>query len=608
MSPSSPRPEQKRPGKPRNEAVKTVFGSPEELAAHLDGRLVIAFGEPPGGAPPEVLHQADADADPVAAAADLDPKRMVKGLLFTFGPGWEATDLAVIQAAQRRILHSYYRYAFFPSMSPNTPDPYGVRPEQDQVPELVRMISTLRNIPYLLRYPVADKLNDLKLGLPALLLLPGPSLKEFGPRLPELARHCLVVCVSRSLAWCLEQGVEPDFVVQLDTYLVQQHIYADIPHLPRTTLVPISIAPVHRYAHKFRGCFFMDSFNTGVLPNPFRLRENHVSSLMACLGLAECLHAPEAFLVGADLSMPRSGEAYFCSDEGWEAAQSAEADGPLEVNGIRFELNDAAGNRVHTLLRYLATAEEAGFFARDILASTGTRFRNLAGRGILSSRWYATADPDEISASPLLDREAFLARLDKGLARGEDINLIKYKVELLKSLEVARETEVYLRHCLQTGQVEEAYRHPLARFMRRERDLFIGGDDAHRLPAALRLVRVWERELSRAKGYVQARMLLGRGKEVAVLCMPGEEDLAARRLGKLFPEGGLVFLNLTHHAEPGRAEPGKAVALNRFEAWLEARDLVLVSEAVRREYGYFFQVRGGDKIIVLDRLLDDPDL
>ncbi len=46
----------------------------------------------------------------------------------------------------------------------------------------------------------------------------------------------------------------------------------------------------------------MDSFNMNLLPNPARLRESYVSTLTACLGLAEALWAPEAYVAGVDLS------------------------------------------------------------------------------------------------------------------------------------------------------------------------------------------------------------------------------------------------------------------------------------------------------------------
>ena len=598
-----------------NLTLATLFGAPEEMAAEVGGRMVVSFGEPPSGLPPERLLRADQGGNPVEAVAGLDPGRLVNGLAFAFGPGWRATDLETIREAQRRLLYSFYNYVYCPAISPINPDPYGVRGEQDQLPELVRMISVLENTPYLLRYPVVDKLAALKLGLPVLVLLPGPSLPELAPHLPELARRCLVVCVSRAVAWCLEQGVEPDFVVQLDTFLVQQHIYAHIPPLPRTTLVPISIAPIRRYGHKFRGCFFMDSFNQGVLPNPHRLRESHLSSLLACLGLAECLHAPRAFLVGADLSMPAEAETYFHSGGGWTGADAAGEDGPLVVDSDRFIMTDAAGNRVHTLLRYLATAQEAADFARDIEASAGTRFFNLSGRGILPARWYPAATTDEVMALPELDREGFLSRVDKGLGQSEPVNLIKYKVELLKTLDIAREAETFLFHCLRTGQVEEAFRHPLARFMLRERDYFLyrkkeRDEDKDRgvlLDAALRLVRVWARQLTRAKGFVQARMLLGRGRDLNVLCLPGEEELIARRLDRLMPGGALAFVHLGHHVESGPAGQAREVSFFNFRGWLEQRDLVLVSQAMRREFDYFFDVRPEDKLLVLERILDDPE-
>lgn len=61
-----------------------------------------------------------------------------------------------------------------------------------------------------------DILQGLFSGIPAIVLAAGPSLDDVLPRLAEISRRALVVCVDTALRSVLRVGFEPDFLVVAD--------------------------------------------------------------------------------------------------------------------------------------------------------------------------------------------------------------------------------------------------------------------------------------------------------------------------------------------------------------------------------------------------------
>ena len=566
--------------------VRTVIGPLEDH----DRELVVAFGEPPD-VDPELLFLVPEDPATMETALDgLELTRMARGLVFHCGPGWEKRDPDGLFKAQRRLLTDYFRNVHTPNTSPLAPDPLMMRRVKEDVPELVRMTSTLENIPYLLRYPLTDKLDAQRVGLPLLVLMPGPSLKRIREHLPALAERCLVACVSRSLDFCLKAGVEPDVLVQLDTYLVQRHFFDHAPKLPRTLLVALSITPMRTFAHLFRGVLFMDSFNPEIIPNLYRLRESNVSSLTACMGLAECLHSPRVYLAGSDLcdTDTQSGHS------GGKAKAAPMVLGPNEIH-----MADAQGNPVVTRMRFLATADEADTFAKEIAGTTGTKFFNLYGTGILSREWFPPADPAEvIQQTPVLDRAAWMDQVDRALAEPENVNLLKLRVEYLKLTEVAREADQYLGWCVNEGKIEDGFRHPLARYAKHERDFRISDDPADQLAFGLNMVRRWKRALADARLVVQAHQLHSKGRKPDLLCEEQELESAPQRLAGLFPGGGFqpFWITLTKGLKTDWTE---TIPLPGLYQWLLNRELVLVTPLVMERYAYLFEAYAGGNVLCL---------
>ncbi|THB65112.1 MAG: DUF115 domain-containing protein [Desulfovibrio sp.] len=585
-------PQANPPTKPR---VLTCSGLPE----NLNGELVIRLGQvttslPRPQGPSLDLPTPSRSDEPLIQR--IDPKVMAHGVCFQLDKSDPSLDPEQVFALQKQLLHRYYKHAYFPSYSPATSDPHGMR--QTTSPELVREVNKMKNIPFILRYPLAEKLSRLQARVPALLLLPGPSLGEVLPHLPELAKRYAVIAVSRTLKACLENGVEPDVVVQLDTFLQQQRFYSDTPRLEQTILVPLSVAAIHTYAAKFRGVLFMDSFNQHFLPNPWRLRENYVSTLMACMGMAECFHAPKALVAGVDLAMT-GGKAYQNSQgEG----HSQDAPRFLQADNGVLHMADRLGNHTTTQLRYLATAVEAENYARDIGAATNTRFHTLSNSGILDPVLFPHMDMAQALDSPLLDREALLQAMDQAMAEPEDVRLYKLKVECTKSVAALALNDVFLRSCQANKSREGLDTNPVWGFAAKERDFHLPDDHDLRLGFSIRMNQLWSESLASARNHVTARLMAQRGTPVPLVCLPDEMETLPQALADLFHGFAWRIMPMFDVAMDPASRTTESIPAGMLHPTLNDLDLSFVSTKAAEEYAYQFQVYGKDNLVFLREL------
>ncbi len=93
-----------------------------------------------------------------------------------------------------------------------------------------------KNLPHLRERGGIEAYENFAAGLPALVLAAGPSLDSVLPRLPALARRCVVIAVDTAVRACLSVGVEPDFIVLVDPqYWNFRHL--DSLSCPRSVLI-----------------------------------------------------------------------------------------------------------------------------------------------------------------------------------------------------------------------------------------------------------------------------------------------------------------------------------------------------------------------------------
>lgn len=553
----------------------------EEISAEQwTGRRVVAFG--------------DARVDPAIPAdkvwrvenpaVDLEnlfgggikPKTLMDGFAFVLPGSLSARDAATVAEVQKVLIHLHYKYVVFPKNSLSTADTLGVR--EEPLPDVIREINQLRNYPWLMSAPLVDKLAAKRLGLPIFCLLPGPSMRKTLPRLKEIRKRCLIVCLARTLRNCLDAGVHPDVVLQLDTYQLQRNFYHGLPDLPETLLIPLSICPFYPYAHTFRGVVMMDSFNLDLLPNPARLRESYVSSLTACLGLAEALHSEHAFIAGANLASPLSQDKH---------PYHGRTNGPMplyaEANTYVLDARD--GTPIQALDYFIATAHEADQFAAEIRQTSGTRFYSTTDSTLLSHQWFPHAFMDKIQTLPTIDRAGFLEAIDKVLAVREGINITKTRMRLTKELEEMRRIEAAF-NCSTTPQ-EALKQHMLTKATTKMRNPHLH-EGADRVAVAAKLSTNWRQSLNNARLLVQALTHTQRGKRLPFLCLKEEAETMQTLLGQFIQGGQWELATIITPPLPPFKE-AISLKVDTIYEWLQERSVVFASPGIMQGFSYIME-------------------
>ncbi|MBU1041835.1 MAG: DUF115 domain-containing protein, partial [Proteobacteria bacterium] len=380
-----------------------------------------------------VLYRVDEAA--LGRIAALDPRRMTKGVVVVASREENSRDPRMMLRAQKLLAYLFVKYVDMPLSSTRIPDPARLRPANTP-PEFPHMLNIFRNTPLHLQHCLVDKLRDKAVGMPCLLLLPGPSLELVREHLPELSRRYLIITISRVLPFLRSCGVLPDVLVQLDTVPLQEHFHHENDLFPNTVLLSLSLAPVRSFASRFRRVFFIDSFNLSVLPNPARIRESWLSSMLACLGVAETLHAPEVLLVGVDLRL--MGHSVYVSEQKDHEPAPLSTDPMTTLPGGGLATVDMNGRLAYAPLQYFAMAAEAEMFAREITAAQGAVFRNLSPWSLLDPEVCAPMSFEQALAAPALDKADFLDKADQAAAMQEHVHLDELCAAYTGALEDAR--------------------------------------------------------------------------------------------------------------------------------------------------------------------------
>lgn len=551
--------------------------------------------------PPERLLVLDALNDATLdALGRLDPRHLANGVVVCTTRSMHARHPREAFQAQKILLFLYMKYVYVPGTSTRIPDPLALRPAETP-PEYLHLLQKLRNTPYLLRHPLIDKLQALQVGLPCLLLLPGPSLGNIMPHLKELSRRYLVMAISRSLPLLREWGVAPDVLLQLDTLPLQMHFHHPADRFPESVLLSLSVAPAYGFADHFRQVFFIDSFDLSILPNRARIRESWLSSLLACLGGAEALHAPQVLLAGADLRLC-GDNAYYCDPQAWMAKHATPCPDPMTNTGHLAIFADDQGREARTHLQYLATAFEAEHFARDIAAAQGTQFFTLSSFGILDTNRFAPRTMEQALEAPVLDKTSFLEKADQAAASREHISLRALKAQYSRLVDEARRSRDIL-HCLELSDPDNIRQHPCYRYVAENLHWFrpSGEEGLRRLAGNL------ADELFTAARYgrnvAALHLLAGKGTPVPVLCTAEEEADVLRALAGWRPEWTWrpMGVRLDHTKRP--TPSAGSLDLLELHDWLQFQEVVVLGPAFAKEFQYVISLVRGDKVVSLEELV-----
>lgn len=568
-----------------------------------DGRLVICLGRPsrlpsPPGDRLLVFDQVDDTA--LGLLSRLDPRRMADGLTVVTTRLEHARAPREVLLAHKLLAYLYVKFVDMPSRTTRIPDPLRLRPG-DTPPEYLHLLNRYRNTPFHLRHGLVDKLRDARIGMPCLLLLPGPSLKLLAGQLPELSRRHLVITISRTLPFLRECGVIPDILVQLDTVPLQGHFHHPGDRFPESVLLALSQAPIRSFATRFRQIFFIDSFDLSVLPNPSRIRESWLSSLLVCLGCAETLHAPRALLAGADLR--HVGNDVYCTDPG--KAQDSDQpfhDAPPTCENGLVTLADARGRKARTTLQFFATAAEAEMFAREIRAASKTTFHSLSPWSLLDPGEYAPMSVERALEAPVLDKRDFLAKADAAAASPERRNLLVLRAIYTRNMHEHRKSRDILT-CLQFSDPKAVRQHPCHRYAAANIPWFRPRGEDNLSRVAKNLADDLYSAARFARNVAALYLLASRGEKAPVLCTAEEEADVAASLTRLAPGWTWRFLGI-RVPDTGRADPSSgSLDLETAHDWLHAQDVVIVAPGCAREFDYALSLLAGDNVLGLGELL-----
>ena len=330
-----------------------------------------------------------------------------------------------------------------------------------------------------------------------------------------------------------------------------------------------------------------------VLPNPYRLRESWLSSLLACLGLCEALHAPRVVLAGADLCFTGLPERYYCNPGDKESPSQADTEewegGPVlaESNKV-FAVPDNRGRKTLTVLPYWATSVEAEIFAREISQSVGSSFAVVGGRTVLREEVFPRAEPESLFELEDMDKEMFREKTDYALNQSEEVNLLSLRVKLLKLEQQLSMAGLSLKLSLEQGGKDLD-----SNILVQSTKMLLGDDPGvpkgHGGHFALSLVEEWVRRNTQARNVVVFFEQMGKKKSVPLMCLPGEEESLLEKL-RMRPE----WFFSVHHIAPSPAIPSTGemdsqVRYSDLFPWMAKQKVVLVSARLFQEYDYFFR-------------------
>lgn len=341
----------------------------------------------------------------------------------------------------------------------------------------------------------------------------------------------------------------------------------------------------------------MDSFDTSILQNNWRLRESPLSTLLACMGLSEVLYAPQAILAGSDLCFDHHQNRYL--NKTFEESISP-APAYIQTNNNTLLLANRKGLGVTTSIGYLATAVEAEHFARDIEASVGTNFYTIDDNGILCPEHFPTMPVEEILQLPILNRQALHASVDRALEQSENIKLPRFKIDCDKTLQALDQNMLFLEACRIQGCPEETLaQNPIRLFADQERDYHLPDDPKAKLDFSVKILRQWREAVCQARNITLAHMLAKHDGAIDLLCLPEETITLPLKLKRLFRGFRWTVRPVVSLATPHAERSQQDLMSSSLNKSLLEVKVAFVSPEARDRFDYLFDVYPGENLVYL---------
>lgn len=487
--------------------------------------------------------------------SSLDPNFFSQGLKIIINDNSDGSPGSILDMLLKQLAYIYCKYFFLPLSSATIPDLYKVRQQKEvSIPPIIlhRNITSIRNFPLHLSCPLTDSLAKYVPPTPVIIVLPGPSLSYSKFFLHRASRHCLIICVAKTLKFCLSIGVTPDFIVNLDTDLRIAGLLNEAT-LPHSWLISLSNGNISSVSAYFRGVFFMDSFNSEVLRNKYRMRESWLSVSICCLGLAEALRAPQIIMVGSDgcwLKNSGTDDRYYnikdthknkviqCLSP-YTKFLTLPCSGPgTTAEGESFAVCTVSNVEAKTSFLYYAIIGELEYISRQF-KSKGVKCWQWGGQGILNPTSFTPLledAPKTLESWPLIDRNV----LEKSLVMAHQtplhIDIIALENYLLTLGKVAESCLVTF--IMQYQQNTDIKDHPLAVSMH----ILAKQKRFPRLPALQAIERAgigscieWLRLQRKAVAFMRLYQCCKRGRPLRLLYREDNIKIIIEALSKAWP-------------------------------------------------------------------------
>ena len=247
------------------------------------------------------------------------------------------------------------------------------------------------NLPQLLHSPKIDALHGCWEGHDALVIGAGPSLNDSLPWIREIAGRCVIFSVGTALKPLLAGGVEPDFVVSIDSDIIILRQFQGIEKGNFFLLAPYSIFP--ELAQMFSGQTFyfantaLKSLNVwlksfGALPSPAAAGG---TVAVSAIDLARSFGCKRIIFTGLDLAVLKDGTSHAA-----ESVYGGEKENPSELVPVPGNYEE----KVLTSRQFAMYIDILNSYLDDAVKG-GTLFYN-ATRGGASFRHTKLLLPEEL--------------------------------------------------------------------------------------------------------------------------------------------------------------------------------------------------------------------
>jgi hypothetical protein len=524
-----------------------------------------------------------------------------KNILILIPSDANQKESVAILNLQLHIISNIFKNSIFPSQT-SAKIPNIFNNLMGQILDPSRSISQMRNIPWLLRYPLGDKLESKSIKKPCLILMPGPSLKKILPHLKNISKKCIIICISRSIKLCLNEGVQPDFLVQYDTNYGQARFLQKIPNLPNTVLFALSSAHIHPYASKFKGVIFRGSFKKMFLQNSFVARDGVEGSLIACLGLCELLQATHTYIAGADLCWDINSEMYASN-----VSSSIKPSDPIKIKSKYLEVDNGNlflpcrdGMTVQSSPWYISTAIRAEKDVQEISAKTKGKFFTMDSHTLLSSKYFPVASLESINEHLEFDRNLFINDIENVLNTKETIKInffFRYVDEYIK---IIQSLLGHLYLSISNNENDDIIKsNPLVAVTPNIRGE--GINLSFSTTAGLLLGHHWLEALNNAKIIIWAHSCCKCGKPIPILCSPDETTKMIEIMNRLFPDSMLEVWKIGLDIDIN--DNKKTVSAVNLFSWVNNIEKAFISPEVMKTYWLTLQTFSMDKLFNLAQVL-----